>query len=50
MQAHYYEDETAATGTCAVCIVRGERSVSAYVPFELSFSNMLIHFIDPFSP
>lgn len=24
-QAHYYEDETALTGTCAVCVVGGER-------------------------
>ena len=27
-QAHYYEDETAPTGTCAVCVVGGERYVS----------------------
>lgn len=26
-QVHYYEDETAPTGTCAVCVVGGERSV-----------------------
>lgn len=26
-QAHYYEDKTAPTGTCAVCVVGGERFV-----------------------
>ncbi|PKI68127.1 hypothetical protein CRG98_011426 [Punica granatum] len=26
---HYYEDETAPTGTCAVCVVGGERSLIA---------------------
>lgn len=26
-QVHYREDETVPTGTCAVCIVGGERSV-----------------------
>ena len=26
IQAHYYEDEAAPTGTCAVCVVGGERS------------------------
>lgn len=25
IQVQYYEDETAATGTCAVCVVGGER-------------------------
>ncbi|PKA65090.1 Adenosine kinase 2 [Apostasia shenzhenica] len=29
VNAHYYEDETAATGTCAVCVVGGERSLIA---------------------
>ena len=24
-QAHYYEDENAPTGTCAVCVVGGEQ-------------------------
>ncbi|GJN02335.1 hypothetical protein PR202_ga19674 [Eleusine coracana subsp. coracana] len=28
-QAHYYEDENAMTGTCAVCVVGGERSLIA---------------------
>jgi adenosine kinase len=28
-QAHYYEDDNAPTGTCAVCIVGGERSLVA---------------------
>ena len=28
-QVQYYEDETAPTGTCAVCVVRGERLVSS---------------------
>ena len=27
--AHYYEDEAAPTGTCAVCVVGGERSLIA---------------------
>ncbi|EAY86759.1 hypothetical protein OsI_08139 [Oryza sativa Indica Group] len=27
--AHYYEDEAAPTGTCAVCVVGGERSLVA---------------------
>ncbi|KAG8650886.1 hypothetical protein MANES_07G077901v8 [Manihot esculenta] len=27
VNVHYYEDETAPTGTCAVCVVGGERSV-----------------------
>ncbi|KAL9257365.1 Adenosine kinase 2-like protein [Drosera capensis] len=27
--AHYYEDESAPTGTCAVCVVGGERSLIA---------------------
>ncbi|CDP17399.1 unnamed protein product [Coffea canephora] len=26
---HYYEDESAPTGTCAVCVVGGERSLVA---------------------
>lgn len=29
VNAHYREDETAATGTCAVCVVGGERSLVA---------------------
>ncbi|RZC91084.1 hypothetical protein C5167_028909 [Papaver somniferum] len=29
LNVHYYEDETAATGTCAVCVVGGERSLIA---------------------
>ncbi|KAK1284680.1 Adenosine kinase 2 [Acorus calamus] len=29
VNVHYYEDETAATGTCAVCVVGGERSLVA---------------------
>ncbi|KAK1260419.1 Adenosine kinase 2 [Acorus gramineus] len=29
VNVHYYEDETAATGTCAVCVVSGERSLVA---------------------
>ncbi|CAL9052429.1 unnamed protein product [Musa banksii] len=29
VNAHYYEDETALTGTCAVCVVGGERSLVA---------------------
>ncbi|PKU65956.1 Adenosine kinase 2 [Dendrobium catenatum] len=29
VNAHYYEDETAPTGTCAVCVVGGERSLIA---------------------
>ncbi|OVA10108.1 Adenosine kinase [Macleaya cordata] len=29
VNVHYYEDETAATGTCAVCVVGGERSLIA---------------------
>ncbi|PWA42411.1 pyruvate kinase [Artemisia annua] len=28
-RVHYYEDETAPTGTCAVCVVGGERSLIA---------------------
>jgi hypothetical protein len=28
-QVHYYEDESAPTGTCAVCVVGGERLVSS---------------------
>lgn len=27
LKAHYLEDEAAPTGTCAVCVVGGERSV-----------------------
>ena len=27
---HDYEDETAPTGTCAVCVVGGERLVDIY--------------------
>ncbi|KAG8660927.1 hypothetical protein MANES_02G203026v8 [Manihot esculenta] len=27
VNVHYYEDETAPTGTCAVFVVGGERSV-----------------------
>ena len=27
IQVHYYEDEAAPTGTCAVCVVGGERLV-----------------------
>ncbi|XP_072962740.1 adenosine kinase 2-like [Typha angustifolia] len=29
VNVHYYEDETAPTGTCAVCVVGGERSLVA---------------------
>ncbi|KAH7662681.1 Adenosine kinase protein [Dioscorea alata] len=29
VNVHYYEDETAPTGTCAVCVVGGERSLIA---------------------
>ncbi|XP_066345447.1 adenosine kinase 2-like [Miscanthus floridulus] len=29
INAHYYEDENAPTGTCAVCVVGGERSLIA---------------------
>jgi adenosine kinase len=29
VKAHYYEDEAAPTGTCAVCVVGGERSLIA---------------------
>ncbi|GJY03667.1 adenosine kinase 2, partial [Tanacetum coccineum] len=29
LNVHYYEDETAPTGTCAVCVVGGERSLIA---------------------
>ncbi|GAV67875.1 PfkB domain-containing protein [Cephalotus follicularis] len=29
VNVHYYEDESAATGTCAVCVVGGERSLIA---------------------
>ncbi|GAB4833635.1 Adenylate kinase 2 [Ancistrocladus abbreviatus] len=29
VNAHYYEDESAPTGTCAVCVVGGERSLVA---------------------
>ncbi|MCL7032017.1 hypothetical protein MKW94_003562 [Papaver nudicaule] len=29
LNVHYLEDETAATGTCAVCVVGGERSLIA---------------------
>ncbi|WOL04276.1 hypothetical protein Cni_G12997 [Canna indica] len=29
VNAHYYENETAPTGTCAVCVVGGERSLVA---------------------
>nr|XP_010934326.1 adenosine kinase 2 [Elaeis guineensis] len=29
VNGHYYEDETAPTGTCAVCVVGGERSLVA---------------------
>lgn len=28
-QVHYYEDESAPTGTCGVCVVGGERSLIA---------------------
>ncbi|KAL7195573.1 hypothetical protein ACSBR1_035740 [Camellia fascicularis] len=28
VNVHYYKDESAPTGTCAVCVVGGERSVS----------------------
>lgn len=29
VNVHYYEDESASTGTCAVCVVGGERSLVA---------------------
>ncbi|KAL3358343.1 hypothetical protein AABB24_015462 [Solanum stoloniferum] len=29
VNVHYYEDETAPTGTCAVCVLDGERSLIA---------------------
>ncbi|WOL15947.1 hypothetical protein Cni_G24729 [Canna indica] len=29
VNVHYYEDETAPTGTCAVCLIGGERSLVA---------------------
>jgi adenosine kinase len=29
INAHYHEDENAPTGTCAVCVVGGERSLIA---------------------
>ncbi|XP_054804238.1 adenosine kinase 2-like [Prosopis cineraria] len=29
VNVHYYEDETAPTGTCAVCVIGGERSLVA---------------------
>lgn len=32
IQVPYYEDESAPTGTCAVCVVGGERLVSTCVP------------------
>ncbi|CAK9147375.1 unnamed protein product [Ilex paraguariensis] len=28
VNVHYYEDESAPTGTCAVCVVGGERTKS----------------------
>jgi adenosine kinase len=31
-QAHYHEDEKAPTGTCAVCVVGGER-YGSYIVF-----------------
>lgn len=33
VQAQYLEDKSAATGTCAVCIVSGERSVQSQCVF-----------------
>ena len=29
IKVHYYEDESAPTGTCGVCVVGGERSLIA---------------------
>jgi len=56
-QVHYYEDEAAPTGTCAVCVVGGERSVlpdcavwvkwinAVYLSFELKFCASVGYFV-----
>lgn len=34
-QVQYYEDETAPTGTCGVCVVGGERLVPFFISVKL---------------
>ena len=42
-QAHYYEDENAPTGTCAVCVVGGER-YGSYIGFTNKCDLILMNF------
>lgn len=42
IQVHYYEDESASTGTCAVCVVGGERLVHYKASFRNFFMRSMI--------
>uniref|UniRef100_A0A6N2LQ85 adenosine kinase n=1 Tax=Salix viminalis TaxID=40686 RepID=A0A6N2LQ85_SALVM len=41
VNVHYYEDEAASTGTCAVCVVGGERSVLPGLPCIYNLNTLL---------
>lgn len=46
---HYYVDEAVPTGTCAVCVVGGERLVNLFSPQKSCSSTRLQHFQSNYS-